>query len=597
MKKVFLNSVTGSDISVDLQLALGEGDVKVLIPPGDFLISKTIYLPNNVSIVGSPDFSTKITLGNAVNSNMFTNKSHLEGGENISVGNLWLDGNAVNQFRPHEQKKLSFCNIFYFSNVFNIDFLNIKVSNCKQTALHFNKCLAVKIDSLNVSRAGWSGISTSGSENLEASNVLIYDSGKDVMHSAVHFDGGKGIYFDGEVEKCTGNGVMLDSKFSFFRNAIVSVLARDCKRGISLSGDHNNGLSNILVKNSKIFCCETGIMVSNAKDVFIVDSYIEKSFEYGVLLQGKYGGCYTIIANSKFKRNRKNITEIHASNNNFFVKNDFIGQGVLDNKLSFVKRKLLGAKKQQLTNTKEKILDQYSDVCTVCGEESKFCYNGGSVRESYRCFNCNASLRHRGLAKTILDIYSIDGVCSIKFLAENKKFNSLKIYEPGIIGPFRKYFKNFQYYFQSYYWDDYPLGDYKENIQNQNLECLTFSDNFFDLIITADIFEHVRKPWDAFREVKRVLKPGGRHIFTIPVQFPLPEKTVYRVDTSTDFDKHILPERYHIAGDGSKSLVYNEFGSDMLNDLNAMGLKSSYYFIDENNKYRKKNITFVSLKK
>jgi SAM-dependent methyltransferase len=250
--------------------------------------------------------------------------------------------------------------------------------------------------------------------------------------------------------------------------------------------------------------------------------------------------------------------------------------------------------KEEKKSIKE-IVDNYIDNCSVCGESSHFVYHGGSVRESYRCEGCDASLRHRGQCQSILDLYG-DGEKSFKELSSNKKFRKLNIFEPGIIGPLRKYFNGFKNYKQSYYWEDIPFGDSKDGVINQDLQNLTLEDNSVDLIITADIFEHIRKPSLAFNEIFRVLKQGGRHIFTIPVQFPLPSKTIFRVDTSTSEDIHILPERYHIAGDGGKSLVYTDFGKDMLDELEEIGLHTEVIFLDETNDHRKKNITFVSTK-
>lgn len=38
---------------------------------------------------------------------------------------------------------------------------------------------------------------------------------------------------------------------------------------------------------------------------------------------------------------------------------------------------------------------------------------------------------------------------------------------------------------------------------------LPFTDHFFDSVVTKDILEHLQKPWQLLKEVKRVIKPGG----------------------------------------------------------------------------------------
>jgi len=47
-------------------------------------------------------------------------------------------------------------------------------------------------------------------------------------------------------------------------------------------------------------------------------------------------------------------------------------------------------------------------------------------------------------------------------------------------------------------------------------EVLPFPDNFFDLVVSAWVLEHLERPEQAFREMYRVLKPGGRVIFLTP---------------------------------------------------------------------------------
>jgi ubiquinone/menaquinone biosynthesis C-methylase UbiE len=79
----------------------------------------------------------------------------------------------------------------------------------------------------------------------------------------------------------------------------------------------------------------------------------------------------------------------------------------------------------------------------------------------------------------------------------------------------------------------------KDGVVCQNLERLTFSDQQFDIVITEDVFEHIRKPEKAFRGNTRVLKQDGRHIFTIPFMFD--RKTLRRVNTDTGEDVHVMP--------------------------------------------------------
>jgi ubiquinone/menaquinone biosynthesis C-methylase UbiE len=46
-----------------------------------------------------------------------------------------------------------------------------------------------------------------------------------------------------------------------------------------------------------------------------------------------------------------------------------------------------------------------------------------------------------------------------------------------------------------------------------SLENLPFSDNYFDTILSIDVFCSVKDPFKAMKELKRVLKPGCKGIF------------------------------------------------------------------------------------
>jgi len=54
------------------------------------------------------------------------------------------------------------------------------------------------------------------------------------------------------------------------------------------------------------------------------------------------------------------------------------------------------------------------------------------------------------------------------------------------------------------------------NVSRQDCTETTFDDNFFDVIIAADVLEHLEDDAVALREWKRILKNNGRLIITVP---------------------------------------------------------------------------------
>ncbi len=49
-----------------------------------------------------------------------------------------------------------------------------------------------------------------------------------------------------------------------------------------------------------------------------------------------------------------------------------------------------------------------------------------------------------------------------------------------------------------------------------NIESLPFENNFFDLVVSLWVFEHIEHPQKVFTEIARVLKPGGYFAFCTP---------------------------------------------------------------------------------
>lgn len=238
----------------------------------------------------------------------------------------------------------------------------------------------------------------------------------------------------------------------------------------------------------------------------------------------------------------------------------------------------------------------YVGHCCICGYDGEFTKNNPSFREGYQCPNCRASLRYRGQAASIIKIFGDDDKIDLNELARQDFFKKLNIYEPGVTGPFRNLFSDVENYRNSFYWDDVELGSVKDGLECQSLEALTYDDNQFDLVISSDIMEHVRRPWDAFADIFRVLKPGGYHVFSIPVHLPMPSKTKYRVDTTGDEDIHLDEPHYHGNGMGGKSLVYTDYGADIEAQLKSVGYHVKLDTMSSKHEEVQRLVTFVTQK-
>jgi ubiquinone/menaquinone biosynthesis C-methylase UbiE len=220
--------------------------------------------------------------------------------------------------------------------------------------------------------------------------------------------------------------------------------------------------------------------------------------------------------------------------------------------------------------------DHYFDSCAVCGTFQVFERTAYAIRETYRCKTCKALLREREQAQAIVNTFGRGAARSIAELIQCSDFSVNRIYEPGTVGPFRSYFKQLPYYHQSDFYENSEDAAKNPLLPHQNLEALSYADETFDLVISSDILEHVRRPAVAFSESARVLRVGGYNIFTVPLQDPIPRKTIVRVSVEGDRDIPILPEHYHGNGKGGRSLVYTDFGADIVEMLSEAGFSASF---------------------
>jgi len=175
----------------------------------------------------------------------------------------------------------------------------------------------------------------------------------------------------------------------------------------------------------------------------------------------------------------------------------------------------------------------------------------------------------------------------------------LKVFNASNTSPISNALGNTQNIFNTEYFDDVPSGDFKNGVMCQNLEKLSFQNNSIDLVITEDVFEHVREVRAGFSEVHRVLKPGGSHIFSIPFYFSKKTKHLFKKQ-GDKYVPSVLPIEYH--GDPIRGQIpaFHRLGYDLFDSLEQIGFQTSVHF-SEFHEYRKfatfNCYTFISRKR
>ncbi|WP_063532644.1 class I SAM-dependent methyltransferase [Burkholderia sp. MSMB1589WGS] len=206
-------------------------------------------------------------------------------------------------------------------------------------------------------------------------------------------------------------------------------------------------------------------------------------------------------------------------------------------------------------------------ICPVCGSEASFTKFTENLRESGTCSHCGSSSRQRQMALMLRRRFHVGPIGPIEFP------RGFCVYNAESNGPLHKRLSKLPGYVCSeYFGDRYRSGEIVKGVRHEDLQKLSFRDASVDVVLSSDVLEHMPAPYDAHRDIFRVLKPGGRHIFTVPFNPSRYEDDV-RARLVDGEIEYLAEKQFH--GDpvrpGEGILVWTIFGVDMLHKLEQIG--------------------------
>ncbi len=229
-------------------------------------------------------------------------------------------------------------------------------------------------------------------------------------------------------------------------------------------------------------------------------------------------------------------------------------------------RKLMAKMRTVLSHPGNHAWNVARQQCPICRHPTVFVCDEATEPWIRRCIWCRSTPKYR----------------AIRMVAEQRLGRRLEdvldaggaIYELSTTSPLFRRLSGRPGYVASGYFSDKAFGrELRSGVWNQDLQRLSFESGSFDLVVSSETMEHVRRPWLGFGEIHRVLKDGGLHVFTIPYRED--RLTTARVDTSGPEDRHLLPPVYHLDPYRPEdSLVYTDFGGDLVELLRPLGFET-----------------------
>lgn len=221
----------------------------------------------------------------------------------------------------------------------------------------------------------------------------------------------------------------------------------------------------------------------------------------------------------------------------------------------------------------------YTGCCSICGKFGVFrgtLRSGPHLREQFACSACGATMRYRDQATAILQQFAGGTAMHFDDFVQTAG-PGLRILEFGLKGPFVPRLRSLAGYRQAYLFEDAAIGEENNGVRCEDIRRTTFADESFDLVITSDVMEHVDGWRQAVAEIARLLAPGGAHVFTVPLAWPLRPKSRARAELVNGEIVHHLEPRHHDSGTGGKTLVFTDFGRDLVDCHVAEGLDARFF--------------------
>lgn len=191
-------------------------------------------------------------------------------------------------------------------------------------------------------------------------------------------------------------------------------------------------------------------------------------------------------------------------------------------------------------------LNYLFDEWDLNNEERKYIH----LQQSFRCTTCSSNYRTQVVAKAIIERYGIDAhFKNVTFCESLLQKSILEVSQAHTLHPILNKMPH------------HTLGEYPDC----DMQDMDYKDHSYDLVIHTDTLEHIPDPLKALKECYRILRPGGRLFFTIPIVVGRMSYDRQGIGPSDHGGPNTTREDYR---------VHTEFGSDFWNWVMMAGFSN-----------------------
>jgi SAM-dependent methyltransferase len=209
--------------------------------------------------------------------------------------------------------------------------------------------------------------------------------------------------------------------------------------------------------------------------------------------------------------------------------------------------------------------------CVLCRSYCRHDVRGPNLREEVICRVCGSTTRQRQLA------------LALEAALHGRRAPS-RIWSTECTGVAHAILaarfaeSHHEYVGTGYFGPSHQSGDMIRDVRHEDLQRPSFGNETVDFVLSSDVFEHIPDPYLAHREIHRVLRPGGAHLFAVPFdENAAADDTRARLGADGRVE-HLSPPLYHsdpLSADGV--LVFTIFAPEMLRKLEAIGFEVRAY--------------------